>query len=49
MAEVGRVILAHVMLQRLAVSIRRWLPSRLLCLRIEIVRQIFAGFIERLL
>lgn len=43
MSEVGRVVLAHVMLQRLTVGIGRRLPSRLLCLRVEIVRQVLAG------
>lgn len=41
-AQVGSVILAHVVLQRLAVGVLRRLPSRLFAAGVEVVRQVLA-------
>ena len=40
--ERAGVVHGHVMLERVAVGVRRWLPSRLLCLGVEVVRQVLA-------
>ena len=40
--EVGRVILAHVVLERVAVRVLRRLPFRFLGVCVEVVRQVLA-------
>lgn len=41
-AHVLGVVLTHVVFQRFAVRLRRWLPSRLLRVWVEVIRQVFA-------
>lgn len=43
------MVLAHVVLERLAVRVRGWLPFRLLGAGIEVVGQVFAVGVSDLL
>lgn len=49
LVQVSGMVLAHVVLESLAVGVCRRLPSRLLCVRVEVIRQILAVGVPDLL
>lgn len=49
LVQVGGVVLSHILFERLAVRVLRRLPSRLLGVRVEVVRQILAVGMPHLL